>query len=145
MQTLILAVVVGLAGGVAVGLQGPLASLMSQRVGTMGSVFIIHLGGALMAGAVLLIIGGENLAAWRSVPWYALGAGVFGLVILSAVSYTIPRIGAAVTVTLIVTAELILSAVLDHFGLLGTEVRPMDLSRTLGIAVLLLGTWLMVR
>ena len=97
MQTLILAVVVGLAGGVAVGLQGPLASLMSQRVGTMGSVFIIHLGGALMAGAVLLVIGGGNLAAWRSVPWYALGAGVFGLVILSAVSYTIPRIGAAVT------------------------------------------------
>ncbi len=145
MQTLILAVVVGLAGGVAVGLQGPLASLMSQRVGTMGSVFIIHLGGALMAGAVLLVMGGGNLAAWRSVPWYALGAGVFGLVILSAVSYTIPRIGAAVTVTLIVTAELILSAILDHFGLLGTEVRPMDLSRTLGIAVLLLGTWLMVR
>ena len=145
MQTWILAVVVGLAGGVAVGLQGPLASLMSQRVGTMGSVFIIHLGGALMAGAVLLVIGGGNLAEWRSVPWYALGAGGFGVVILSAVSYTIPRIGAAGTVTLIVTAELILSAILDHFGWLGTEVRPMDLSRTLGIAVLLLGTWLMVR
>lgn len=145
MQPLILAVIVGLLGGVAVALQGPLASLMSQYVGTMGSVFIIHLGGALMAGVVLLVIGGGNLGAWRGVPWYALGAGVLGLVVLSSVSYTIPRIGAAATVTLIVVAQLILSTLLDHFGLLGTSVRPIDLSRTLGVAVLLLGTWLMVR
>jgi transporter family-2 protein len=67
------------------------------------------------------------------------------VVVLSAVSYTIPRIGAASTVTLIVTAQLILSTLLDHFGLLGTSVRSADLSRMIGIAVLLLGTWLMVR
>jgi transporter family-2 protein len=145
MHPLILAVIVGLLSGVAVALQGPLASLMSQYVGTMGSVFIIHLGGALMAGAVLLVIGGGNLGAWRGVPWYALGAGVLGLVVLSGVSYTIPRIGAAATVTLIVLAQLILSALLDHFGLLGTSVRHVDLSRTIGITVLLLGTWLIVR
>jgi transporter family-2 protein len=145
MHSLFLAVIVGLLGGVAVGLQGPLTSLMSQHVGTMGSVFIIHLGGALMAGALLLALGGGGLSAWRSVPWYALGAGVFGLVVLSAVSYTIPRIGVATTVTLIVVAQLILSTLLDHFGLLGISVRPIDFSRILGIAVLFLGTWLMVR
>ena len=145
MQMLLLAVIVGLLGGLAVGLQGPLASLMSQHIGTMESVFVIHLGGALMAGALLLVVGGGNLAAWRSVPWYALGAGIFGLVVLSAVSYTIPRIGAATTVTLIVVAQLVLSTLLDHFGLLGTSVRLTDPSRILGVAVLLLGTWLMVR
>ena len=144
MQPLILAVIVGLLGGVAVALQGPLASLMSQHVGTMESVFIIHVGGALLAGVLLLAIGGGNLGAWRSVPWYALGAGVFGLVVLSAVSYTIPRIGTATTVTLIVVAQLILSTLLDQFGLLGTSVRPIDLSRIMGITVLLLGTWLIV-
>jgi transporter family-2 protein len=145
MHSLFLAVVVGLLGGVAVGLQGPLTSLMSQHVGTMGSVFIIHLGGALMAGALLLALGGGGLSAWRSVPWYALGAGVLGLVVLSGVSYTIPRIGVATTVTLIIVAQLILSTLLDHFGLLGTSVRTIDASRILGIAVLFLGTWLMFR
>lgn len=145
MQTLLLAVIIGLLGGLAVGLQGPLTSLMSQHIGTMESVFVIHLGGALMAGALLLVVGGGNLAAWRSVPWYALGAGIFGLVVLSAVSYTIPRIGAATTVTLIVVAQLVLSTLLDHFGLLGTSVRLIDPTRLLGVAVLLLGTWLMVR
>ncbi len=87
MHPLVLAVIVGLLSGVAVALQGPLASLMSQYVGTMRSVFIIHLGGALMAGVVLLVIGGGSLGAWRGVPWYALGAGVLGLVVLS---YSLP-------------------------------------------------------
>ena len=118
---------------------------MSQRIGTMGSVFIIHLGGAVIAGVLLLVLGAGNLGAWRRVPWYALIAGVFGVIVISAVSYTIPRIGAAVTVTLIITAELILSTLLDHFGLLGTSVRPFDLPRVAGIAVLLVGTWLIVR
>jgi len=59
MQTLILALIVGLLGGVAVALQGPLASLMSQQVGTMGSVFIIHIGGAVMARLWLV------LCCWR--------------------------------------------------------------------------------
>jgi transporter family-2 protein len=145
MQTVILAVIIGLAGGLAVGLQGPLASLMSRHIGTMESVFIIHAGGAAIAAILLLAMGGGNLGAWRGVPWYALAGGVWGVVVLSAVSYTIPRLGAAVTVTLIVTAQLVLSTLLDHFGLLGTAVRPVDMSRLMGIAALLLGTWLMVR
>jgi transporter family-2 protein len=145
MQSFILPLIIGLLGGIAVGLQGPLASMMSQRIGPMGSVFVIHLSGALMSGALLLAVGGVNPAAWRSLPWYFWSAGVFGLVVISGVSYTIPRIGAAVTVTLIVTAQLILSTALDHFGLLGTAVRPIDPSRAIGVAVLFLGTWLMVR
>jgi transporter family-2 protein len=144
-QSLTFAVIIGLIGGIAVGLQGPLSSLMSQRVGTMGSVFIVHLGGAVIAGVLLLALGAGELAAWRRVPWYALVAGVFGVIVISAVSYTIPRIGAAATVTLIITAELVLSALLDHFGLLGTSVRPIDMPRLAGMAVLLVGTWLIVR
>ena len=76
MQNLVLVILIGLAGGVAVGLQGPLSSLMSQRIGTMESVFIVHLGGGLLAGLILLAAGGGNLGAWRSVPWYALAAAM---------------------------------------------------------------------
>lgn len=145
MTSLLVVIAVGLAGGVAVGLQGPLASLMSGRLGTIESVFIVHLGGTIFAAIPLLLVRGGNLGEWRGVPWYALGAGVFGLVILSAVSYTIPRIGVATTVTLIVVAQLVLGALLDHFGLLGAEVRAIDLPRLAGMLVLFVGTWLMLR
>ncbi len=145
MENFFLVLAVGLAGGVAVGLQGPLTSMMSERLGTLESIFIVHLGGAILAGLPLLVVRGGNLGAWRSVPWYALGAGALGLVVLGGVSYTIPRIGVATTVTLIVVAELITGALLDHFGLLGATVRVLDPARVIGIAVLFAGTWLIMR
>lgn len=145
MENILVVIAVGLAGGIAVGLQGPLTSLMSGRLGTIESVFIVHLGGAIIAGLPLLFFRGGNLGAWRSVPWYALAAGSLGLVILAGVSYTIPRIGVATTVTLIIVAELVTGALLDQFGLLGATVRPIDLSRVAGMLVLLLGTWLIMR
>ena len=145
METLIFVVTIGLIGGVAVGLQGPLTSLMSQRLGILESVFIIHIGGALVALSPLLFMAGGNLTRWRTVPWYALGAGALGLVVLGAISYTIPRVGVASTIILIVAGQLVIGAVLDHFGLLGAPVRPLDAARLAGILVIFVGIWLIVR
>ena len=66
---------VAFSGGIAAALQATLASVMGQRVGSMASVFVVHIGGTLLAGALLLGQGGGNIAQWRTVPWYALGAG----------------------------------------------------------------------
>ena len=145
MQTVLLVILIGLVGGVAVGLQGPLSSLMSQRIGTMESIFIIHLGGAVAALLPLVAAGGGNLGHWRSVPWYALVAGAFGLVVIGAISYAIPRVGVATTIILIVAGQLTVGAMCDHFGLLGAALRPFDVWRMAGILVLSVGVWLMVR
>ncbi len=40
---------IGLIGGIAVGLQGPMSGVISQRLGPLGSSLIIHLGGALLS------------------------------------------------------------------------------------------------
>ncbi len=145
MSTAVL-ILLGLLGGVAVGLQGPLSSLMSSKIGIMESIFIVHLGGAILAIVPLLLFwGGGNLGEWRSVPWYALGAGAMGLIIIGAVSITIPRLGVAPTVTLVVVAQLIVGAILDQYGWLGVHVRPIDTTRIIGMLVLFLGTWLMVK
>ena len=42
METLIVIIFIGLAGGVAVGVQAPLSSMINQRLGPLESVFIIH-------------------------------------------------------------------------------------------------------
>jgi transporter family-2 protein len=109
------------------------------------SVFIIHIGGAIIALLPLLFTGGGKLAQWRSVPWYALSAGIFGLIVIGAISYMIPRIGVAGAITSIVAGQLLVSTILDHFGLLGAMSRSLDLTRALGLAVVLVGVWLTVK
>src|SRR5512134_3669993 len=116
MEAILLIILIGLAGGIAVGLQSPMASMISQRLGIFESVFIIHIGGALIALLLLLFTGGGKLAQWRSVPWYALGAGVFGLIVIGAISFMIPRVGVAAAIIAIVAGQLLVSTILDHFG-----------------------------
>ena len=141
----LLPVIISLLGGVAIGLQNPLASLMGQRIGILQGAFIIHLGGTIVAGGLLLAVPGGNLAAWRSVPWYALGAGVLGVTLVSAISFAIPRIGVAATVGLVVATQIVLAAWLDHYGLLGLDVRLFDTWRFMGIVMLMVGAWLVLR
>jgi len=145
MESILLILLVGLAGGVAVGLQGPMASMISQRLGIFESVFIVHVGGALIALLPLLLTSGGKLAQWKELPWYTLIAGCFGLVVIGAISYMIPRVGVAAAIIAVVAGQLLVSTVLDHFGWLGATGRPMDPTRALGLFVVLVGVWLTVK
>ena len=145
MQALIPIILIGLISGVAVGLQSPLASMITQRLGMMESIFIIHIGGALLIAIPLIFLRGGNLGDWRSLPWYALLAGSMGLIVVGGVSFMIPRVGVATSITLIIAGQLVISSILDHYGLLGVNVRHMDLPRILGLASVFVGAWLTVR
>ena len=144
MESVILIILIGLAGGIAVGLQSPMASIITQRLGIFESVFIVHIGGAIIALLPMLIYG-SKLSQWRSVPWYTLAAGIFGLVVIAAISYMIPRVGVAASITTVVAGQLLVGVTLDHFGLLGASVRSLDMTRIAGLAVVLVGVWLTVK
>lgn len=145
MNPVAVSVLMGLLGGIAVGLQNPLAALMGRRMGFLESAFVIHLGGAILAGVPLLLTGGGGLGRWREVPWYALWAGGLGVVLVSAVSYIVPRIGIASAVSLIVATQLGVGVVLDHYGLLGLDGRALAPARAAGMVLLLVGAWLVLR
>jgi len=140
--SILLTVVVGLA----IAAQTQFAGVLGQHVGVMESVFIIHLGGLVAAGVYLLVIGGGNLGAWRAAPWYVLlFGGLLGVVIVGGYAYVIPKIGLAPAITIAVASQLIFSAILSHYGVLGALQQPLTVSRIAGILVLLVGTWLIVR
>lgn len=145
MNVVLVSIVVGLLGGVAVGIQNPIAGHMGQRVGVLEGAFIIHLGGLVIAAVPLALMGGGGLGRWRVLPWFALAAGGLGVILICAVSYIIPRIGVAAAVALVVTGQLAVGALFDHYGLLDLEVRSFDLVRLLGIGLLLAGGWLVLR
>ena len=144
METVILIILVGLAGGVAVGLQSPMASMLTQRLGIFESVFIVHVGGGIIA-LIPMLIYGSKLSQWRSVPWYTLLAGVFRLIVIAAISYMIPRVRVAASITTVVVGQLLVGTILDHYGLLGAALKPLDITRIIGLAVVLFGVWLTVK
>jgi transporter family-2 protein len=145
MSTLFWVLLIGLAGGIAVGFQAPLASLMGDKIGILESIFFIHLSGTIAAAIPLALERGGNLSRWREVPWYALVAGVFGLAVIGAMNWTIPRVGVAPAILLVLAGQLVVGIVLDHHGWLGVSVHPVSVSRLAGIGLVFLGVWLTMK
>lgn len=138
-------ILIGVLGGIAVGLQGPIAAQMGRRVGGVASSFVVHVSGAVLSGVLLLARGGENIGNWRSLSWYMLGAGFFGVVLYVTINHTMPRLGATTALALIIIGQLAMGIVIDHFGLFGAAVRHVDVLRLAGAVLLIAGGYLVVR
>jgi transporter family-2 protein len=138
-------VMIAAIGGIAVTLQAQFMGLMDKGVGSLESMFITYGSGGVLIGLAMLLHRGGNLSAWRNVPWYALTAGVLGLIIVGTIGYSTPRLGLVTTLTILVASQFIVGALLDHFGILGADLRPLAPARLAGIGVMLLGVWLVLR
>ncbi|KZK84770.1 DMT family transporter [Pseudovibrio ascidiaceicola] len=136
---------IGLLGGVAVGLQAPMGGIMGQRIGGAAASVIIHAGGLIASLALLFARKGEQISEWRTIPWYMLASGVFGLILYLTITQTLPKLGATSAVLLIIVGQLMAGMVIDHFGLFNLPIRSIDLSRALAAMLLISGAYLMVR
>ena len=148
MNTLLLVIVVATVGGIAVTLQGNFMGTMTRTMGTLESMFITYGSGGIVVAALFLIralTAGSGLSHWREVPVYAFSAGLLGLVIVGSIGFATARYGLIATFAIILVAQYGSAAVIDHFGLFGAPVQALDPLRMVGIALLLMGAWLVLR
>ncbi len=145
MTTFLALVLVAIVGGIAVVLQAQFMGVMDQQIGTLESVFITYGSGGLLVGVTMLLLRGGNLAEWRGVPPYVLITGILGLIIVGTIGYVTPRLGLVTAFTILIATQFVLGGIIDHFGWFGAEIRPLDSTKFLGIGVLLLGVWLVMR
>jgi len=139
--------IIGLAimGGIATAFQGHFMGIMEQRMGWKESVFITYVSGGILVAIVMLAVRGGNLGAWQKVPWYVFTAGILGLIIVTAIGYTVPRLGMAKAFTIMIAAQLIAAMLLDHFGLLGITVRTLNMYRVTGFVIMIAGVWMVLK
>jgi transporter family-2 protein len=136
---------IAIMAGIAVTLQGQFMGLLDRGLGTIESVFVTYAGGGLMITLLMIAFRGGNLKNWQGVPWYAFGSGILGLIIVGSIGYVVPRLGVAKGFTLIIASQFLIASLIDHFGFFGAAVRPMDMMRSLGLGLMLLGVWLVVK
>ena len=106
-----------------------LAALISFVVGTLG----------LLAYCLLMHYPVPARAAVAQAPWWAWTGGLMGVVFITVAVTLAPRLGAVRLLSFAIAGQLIFSLVIDHFGLVGFEVRPINLWRIAGVALLLGG------
>ena len=136
-------ILLALAGGMAVTVQGQFMGQMDRNIGTLESVFITYGIGAITISVFMIYLKGGSLAtALHAVPVYTFLSGVLGLVIVGTIGFTVPRLGITVAFTVILLGQFGLAAILDHFGAFGSVPRPIGLKQLSGLVVILAGTYL---
>jgi transporter family-2 protein len=145
MRSYVLLAVWTLLAGAGIPLIGVLNSGVARGVGNpytaTGIMFAIAMAVAL--GFSLPIYGLPTTAQLASAPPISYAAGLLiGFYALSA-TIIIPRFGAASFVAFILIAQLLTSAVVDEFGLFSMAKRPIDMTRLIGLTVIVAGIAIM--
>lgn len=75
----------------------------------------------------------------KTVPMYAYVGGVLGAFYVTAIILAFPKIGPALTFGLVVAGQMVLSVLLDHFGILVNQAHPIYIWRIAGILLIVAG------
>ena len=106
-----------------------LAAFISFFVGTLA--LLVY---AAVSGEPL-----SNLAAARNAPPIAWIGGLLGAFFVTAAVVLVPRLGVAMTFSLIIAGQMLVTLILDHFGFLGVPVKEISLARVGGIFLITAG------
>jgi transporter family-2 protein len=133
------------AGGL-IALQAPINAGLGKATGDLAAALISFMVGT---AALLLIVvvsgkaGGVSHAT--DVRWYYLLGGLLGAIYVANALVAVSSIGAGGVAAATVAGQLTASVVADRLGILGLEQVALSPLRLLGVALLLVGTVLVVR
>ncbi len=83
-----------------------------------------------------------SLNAIRDTNWYDWTGGIIGVIYVTGIIMIIPRLGAGFAFALIVGGQLLMSLIMDHYGILGLPVNEISWSKIFGVMLLIFGVWL---
>jgi transporter family-2 protein len=129
----------------------PLQSLIAARTAAVFNgpmmAALVNFAGGTVACLVLIVL---FRIPWPSaeqpgmVPSYGWFAGLFGVFFVAQAAFTVPKLGAAGMIALVVAGQMVGSIVLDHFGVL-QQAHPISLQKLLGALLLCIGVILILR
>lgn len=135
----LLALALGIAAGLCMALQSPTNSALSQAVGNAQATLVSFAGGTALLLVLALTIGQGDLTRITQVPWWQVLGGLYGAFMVLSITYAVPVLGVALTLTVIMVGQLSFGTAIDAFGLLGTQAIPVTPLRLAGIGCVIAG------
>ncbi len=133
-----LGVIMCIISGAAMSVQGVFNTRLSEQTGLLESNFIVQ-ATALVLAAVSLFWSEGNMARALSVNKLYLTGGVLAMVITLTVMLGIKNLTPTIAISIILISQLAAAALIDAFGLFGTEKAVFGIRKIIGLCVMLGG------
>jgi len=132
-------------GGIAIAIQSQINGGLGKKIGVLEATFVSFAIGTLALFFAVLFFGKGNLMVIGSVPKWQLFGGFLGVIYLVTVVFTVPKIGIAPTLVAVFVGQIIMGAIIDHFGLFGGTRIPIDVKKVTAIVLLFISLYLFNR
>jgi bacterial/archaeal transporter family-2 protein len=130
--------------GIALPIQASINAQLKNYVGTP----LIASSISFLVGLLALLIGTLIQGSWSlgksltSAPWWIWTGGLLGAFYVLATIVLIPRLGAATTVACVLAGQVVISIIIDHFGLLQVTMNHVTIPRLIGAVLIIAGVFL---
>ena len=132
--------IIALLSGALMSVQGVFNTQVTKTTGMWVSNGWVRLTAFLVCVGAWLITGRDSIATLAKVePKYVLLGGVIGAGITWTVIKSVEMLGPAKSALLIVTAQLLVSYLIELFGLFGMDKEPFEWRKLLGLGVAVVG------
>jgi transporter family-2 protein len=132
-------------GGV-LALQAPINAGLGRATGQLSAALVSFIVGTLLLAAIVGLSGDvAGLGSTFQVRWYYLIGGALGAAYVTVALIAVRSIGAGGVAAATITGQLIAAVAIDRMGILGLDRSPITVGRLVGVALLLAGTYLIIR
>ncbi len=108
------------------------------------AAFISFLVGTIILGAFIVATRQSvpSLTQIRGIELYKYAGGLLGAFFVTAIIFSVPKIGSANVFALVIAGQLLMGLLYDHFGLLGFPQNSINWVKVLGVLLLIVGAYL---
>lgn len=132
-----------LLGGICLGLMTSMNGQLALYLNIFQISFIVHIIGAVLLLGYIKFIKKERIHL-KGAPVYVYFVGLLGVTLVATSSICAGNIGATLTMALSVVGQMIISAVIDHFGLFHVPVLKFRWERIPAYLIITAGLLLMI-
>lgn len=138
-------IVLAIATGLAMAAQSPTNTSLGFTVGSLQASLTNFAVGLVLCVLLVLTIGQGDISLALSCPAWQLIGGAYGVVILTCIVISTPKLGVALMIAMSMLGQLVAGVVIDQFGLAGATVVPVTPLRLAGCLVAAGGIYLVYK
>ncbi len=134
---------IAVAAGAATSLQSAANAGLASRIG-LSAALVVNTLVVLVGTLVFYSVSGPHGSFFpANAPWFLYLGGICGFIVILSLAFVFPKIGAGVTIAILVLGQGAAALTIDHFGLLGMPREPVTFARLAGMALVCGGVALM--
>ncbi len=134
-----LALINGVILAIMIFLNGMLANITGPYMSTL----IFHIIGFILI-IIISIIEKNRLSNLRKLPLMFFLPGILSVITILLNNISIPKIGLTLTIGITLFGQLVMSSLVEHFGLFGMPVNKFKKEKILGFSIISLGIIVMI-